>query len=98
MPDSDIPNDLTKLYNMNTNRRRIRRESDSPFESARKVHLNRLMDRDSEGHGRAMVGRKLGRAYLAEQVARIDEAAVTGGSWTMKWCELNLLARAVNER
>ncbi len=45
-----------------------------------------------------MVGRKLGSAHLAEQVARIDEAAVTVRSWTMKGCELNLLAWAVNER
>jgi hypothetical protein len=45
-----------------------------------------------------MVGRKLGSAHLTEQVARIDEAAVAVRPWTMKGCELNLLARTMNER
>jgi hypothetical protein len=45
-----------------------------------------------------MVGRKLGSAHLTEEVARIDEATVAIGSWTMKGCELNLLAWTMNER
>jgi hypothetical protein len=45
-----------------------------------------------------MAGRKLGNAHLTEQVARIDEAAVAVRPWTMKGCELDLLARTMNER
>jgi hypothetical protein len=45
-----------------------------------------------------MVGRRLGSAYLTEEVARIDEATVAVRSWTVKGCELNLLAWTMNER
>jgi hypothetical protein len=74
------------------------RELDSLFESGRKVHLNRSKDQDSGGHGRAMVGRKPRSAHLTEQVAGVNEAAVAVRPWTMKGCELNLLAWTMNER
>lgn len=83
---------------MNTNGKKNTVKVDSLFESVRTVHLNRLKDRDSVEHGRVMVDRKLGSAHLTKEVARIDEATVAGRSWTMKGCELNLLARTMNER